>query len=96
MGIPSGFTLHLEALHGLITVERVFDGTRQYMVNAGVTVGRGRTLEEYELGTALTLVHRAPEYILLTPTIQHVVVHLGQVQAARFSKLFSHFIAVFL
>ena len=90
--IPSGLTLDLKTLHGLVAVERILNSTRKYVVNTGVTVGRGRSLEENELGTALTLVYRAPEYILLLPTFEQVVVHLGQVQAARFGKLFSHFI----
>ena len=90
MSIPTSLTLHLEALHGLVAVEGIFNCTRQYMVNARMAIGRGRTLEEYKLRTSFALVNRTPEDIVLAPAIQHVIIHLGEVQAARFGKLLSH------
>ena len=76
MGVPAGLTLHLEALHGLIAVERILDAACQHMVYAWVAVGRGRSLIEHKLRTALTLFDRAPKNILLFPHLQYVVVRL--------------------
>ena len=77
MGIPSCLTLHLIALHRLIAIEGILDGTSQHMVDAWVTVSRGRTLEEHKLRASFTLVDRAPEDILLPPHLQDIIVHLG-------------------
>ena len=62
-------------------------------MNTRVTIGRGRTLEEYKLGAALTLFHRAPEHVLLSPHLKDVAVHLCQVQSTMLGK-FLHFIAL--
>ena len=39
VGVPAGFALDLEALHGLVTAENVLDGTCKHMVDAGTAVG---------------------------------------------------------
>ena len=54
--VPSCFAVNLESLHSLVTVECVFNGARQHVMDARMTISRGRTLEEYELWTTLTLV----------------------------------------
>ena len=90
MGIPTGLTLHLEAFHRLIAVEGILDGASQHMVNTGVSVSRGRTLEENKLRASFTLFYRAPEDILLTPHVQDIIIHLGQIQAIMFCKLLCH------
>ncbi len=56
VGVPSGLAPDLVAAHGLIAVEGVLDAACQHVVDAGVSVGRGGTLEEHKLGTALALV----------------------------------------
>ncbi len=43
VGVPSGFSVNLKALHGLVAAEKVFDGARHHMVYAGHTVCRRRT-----------------------------------------------------
>ena len=96
VGVPAGLTLHLIAAHGLIAVERVLDAACQHVVNAGVSVGRRRTLEEHKLRTTLALVHRAPEDILLLPHLQDVIVHLRQVQAVMLGKSLTHIANYFL
>ena len=37
--VPSGLAFHLKALHGLVAVEGVLDGTGQNMMDAGMSVG---------------------------------------------------------
>jgi hypothetical protein len=60
------------------------------MVDARMTVSRGRTLEKYKLGTALALFDRTPEHILFSPHLKDVVVHLSQIQAVMFGKFLGH------
>ena len=95
VGVPSGLTLHLEALHGLVAVESVLQRTAQHMVDARVTVGRGRTLVENKLRTALTLFHGAAEHVLTLPLLKNLVVHLCQVQAFVLGKSFRHSIYIY-
>jgi hypothetical protein len=60
------------------------------MVDAWVTVSRGRSLKEDKLWTALTFFNGAPEHILLTPHLKDVVVHLRQIQAIMLGKFLRH------
>ena len=94
--IPTSLTLHLIALHRLIAIEGILDGTSQHMVDAWVTVSRGRTLEEYELRTALTLFDRAPEHVFLSPHLQDVIVDFGQIQTTVLGKFLSHILLFYL
>ena len=54
VGIPTGLTAHLKALHGLETAEGILDGTRHHVVNTRHTVRRRRSFEEQELWVSLT------------------------------------------
>mgnify|MGYP003295276372 CR=1 FL=1 len=90
VGVPSGFALHLEALHRLVAAEGIFDAARHDVVDAGHTVRRGRTLKEDERGTALTLGHTLGEDVLAIPLLQHFFVHLGEVQHTVFRKFLVH------
>ena len=94
--IPASLTLHLETLHRLIAVESILNSTRQHVMDTRMTVGRGRPLKEYKLRTALTLLYRAPEHVLLSPHLKDVVIHLCQVQAVMFGKSFSHLMSIFI
>ena len=67
MCVPPCLAQHLKPLHGFVPVERVFDGASQYMMNAGMTVCRWRTLKEDELLTTFTLIDRFVEYIQFLP-----------------------------
>ena len=77
VGIPSGLSVHLITLHGLIAVESIFDGTRQHVVNTGVTVSRWRSLIEYELGASFALGYRTVEQIFLIPLLENLIVRLS-------------------
>jgi hypothetical protein len=61
------------------------------MMNTRVTVGRGRTLVKYKLGTTFAFLHGAPKDILLFPHLQHIVVRLRQIQAVMLGKSLAHF-----
>jgi hypothetical protein len=90
VGIPTGLTLHLETLHGFVAVESILDTARQNVMNSGMTVGRGRSLEEYKLWATLTFRHGTPEDVLLLPHLQYVVIRLRQVQAIMLGKSLTH------
>ena len=90
VSIPTSLTLHLEALHGLIAVESVLDGACENMVNTWVAIGRGGTLEEYELGASLTFINTFVEDIVFLPLRQDLLVRLGQIQSTMFGKFLSH------
>jgi Ribonuclease G/E len=49
------------------------------MVNAGMAVGRGRTLEEDVLRTSLSFINRLVEDIILLPLSQYLLIRLGEV-----------------
>ena len=90
MGVPSSLAMNLEALHRLIAVEGVLDGTGQHMVNARMAICRGRSLIENKLRTSLTLLDALQEHILCIPLVQYLLVGLIQVQTVVFGKFLSH------
>ena len=79
VGVPSGLAVNLKALHGLVTVKGVLDGTSQNMVNARVAISRGRTLEEYELGCSVSLVNTSVEDVITLPLSQYFLVGFHKV-----------------
>ena len=48
VGIPAAFTLYLEALHRLVSVDGVLESPRHHMVDARLSVGCRRSLIEHE------------------------------------------------
>ena len=60
------------------------------MVNTWVAIGRGGTLEEYELGASLTFINTFVEDIVFLPLRQDLLVRLGQIQSTMFGKFLSH------
>ena len=88
--IPSGFTLHLKALHGLVAVKGILDAACQHMVDTGMTIGRWRTLEEDKLRAALSLINTLVEDVVLLPFLQHLVVDLRQIETGMFGKSLRH------
>ena len=79
----------------LVAVERIFNCTREDVVNARMAVCRGRPLEEYELRTAFALVNRAPKHVFLPPHLKDVVVHLSKVQAVVLGEFLCHISLLF-
>ena len=88
--VPACLALYLEATHGLIAVERVLQCTSQYMMNARMTISRGRTLEEYELRASLTLINAAMKDVILHPFLQNLIIYLCQVKAVRLGESLCH------
>ena len=60
------------------------------MVYAGMAVGRGRALKEYELGLPLTAVYTLMEDVVLLPFCQNLIVCCHQVHALVLGELFCH------
>ncbi len=95
VGVPPRLAVHQVALHGLEPAERVLDGARQHMVDAGMSVGGWGSLEEHEGRTSLALLQTATEKVLPFPFCQHVLVHLAQVQPCSLRKVFCHCIILY-
>ncbi len=62
------------------------------MVDAGQTIGRGRTLVENEFGTFLS--DRLGKNILGLPISEHLLLDLGQVERAALCKFLAHRAAI--
>ncbi len=89
VGVPAGFAVHQETLHGFVTAENILDGTGHNMVNAGSSVGRGRSFVK-NVGTALfadfqTLL----KHIFFFPPVQHFLADGGEVKLLVF-RIFLH------
>ena len=87
--VPSGLTLHEEALHGLVPANHVLDGARHHVVNARVAVGRGRALKKNERGGTLPFRHTLVKQIGLVPFLQDLLINLVEVQIVMFGKFHS-------
>ena len=90
VGVPAGLAMHLEALHRLIAVERVLQGTPQHVVDARMTIGRGRSLVKDKLRTALALRNTTVENVLLFPLSENLIVRFRQVHRLVFSEFLCH------
>ena len=77
--VPSCLSLHLIALHRLVSVEGVLNGACEHMVYSRVSVCRGRSLEEHKLRTTFTFFYRLVEHIVTVPCLKYVLVYLSQV-----------------
>ena len=57
VGVPSGFSRDLLALHGMITRDHVLDDSGLNMADVGLSIRSGRTVVEHVGRAALTLFH---------------------------------------
>ena len=96
MRIPACFAVHLIALHGLITVESILDGTCKNMVNTRMSVSRRRPFKEDKLRFSLSFVNTLVEDVMLLPLLQHVLVCLNKVKSLVFGESLCHIIDVIL
>ena len=78
--VPSGFALHLEALHGFVAAENILNGARHYMVNTRHAIGRGRSFEKHERRTTFTFCHTLGENLVFVPFLQHFLVYFRKVK----------------
>ena len=90
--VPTGFAMHLKALHRLVTIERVFQRTPQHVVDARMAVGRGRTLVEHKLRTAFALRDTAVENVVFLPLLENLIVRFRQVHRLMFGKFLCHIV----
>ena len=88
VGVPTGLTLHLIALHRFVTAERVLDCTCQHMMDTRHAVGRRRAFEEQERFVAFTHGYTLMKEVFFLPLLQHLTAHSRQIQLLVFSKMF--------
>ena len=79
MCVPTSLTVHLETLHGLIAIECILDAACQHMVDARMSIRRRRSLIEHKLWTALTLINRLMEHIVLHPLLENPIVDFRKI-----------------
>ena len=90
VGIPSRLSVHLESLHRFVAAKGVLDGTCHHVVNAGMSVGRGRSLEEYVGRTVCALRDAAVEKVHLVPLGKHFHVDCGEVELRVLGECLAH------
>ncbi len=84
VGVPSGLSPDEISCLCLITADGILDAPGHYVMNARHSVGRRRTLEKYELGSAFAQFQCLSEDIVLLPPVQDRPVHFSQVQSLVF------------
>ena len=80
--IPTGLPRHVVALHGLEAREHVLKRAREHVVDAGLVVGRGRSLVKAVARLAFGLREALGERVVVTPELEHVLLKPGSVIAA--------------
>ena len=75
VGVPAGFTVDLEALHGLVTADAVLECTRDDVVDARLTVRCGRSFVEDEGRLVLSGADALGEKILFLPFLYLFVLY---------------------
>ena len=96
VGVPARLAVNLESLHGLETAERIFNGTREDMVDARMAVGRWRSFKEDKRGTSLAFADTTMEQILTIPLLQNLMVHLRQIEGTVLWEFTCHLFCYFL
>ena len=86
--VPTGFSLHLEALHRFVTAEHVLDGARHHVVNARMPVGRRGAFEKHIRGTALALCDAFVKEVSLVPLFEYFFVDGVEVHPRALGELF--------
>ena len=87
VSIPAGLTLHMEALHGLVATNNIFDSTRHNMMDARHTVGRRGTFVKHKTGCTFTHLHALLEEAVVLPLLEHPAIYFRQVKYIIFSEL---------
>ena len=80
VGIPTGLTGHVIALHGAIAGNHVLDGAGLHMANVGLTVGRGRTVIKSVIGAIPAHLHALFKNVFLAPEFLHLLFPFHKVQ----------------
>ena len=77
MRIPSGFAVDLEALHGFVPAEGIFNCSSENVVDSGFTVSRRRSFKEIEGFVPFPCRNTFVEQVFVVPRLQHIVAELG-------------------
>ena len=80
MGVPTRLTQNAFAAHGLVTGNQVFDNTRKYMTDVGLTVRGRRTIVEAEGAGFAALLHTSLKNMLALPEGARRLFSLNKVQ----------------
>ena len=76
--IPAGLPFDVEALHRLVAAEKVFEGSREDVVRARLSVGGGRAFVKDEAGAALPDLQRLLEGLLVLPLLLQLRFERGE------------------
>ena len=91
VGVPTSLAVYLIAFHGLETAERIFNRSREHVMNARVSVGRWRPFIKDKRGTTLTLTDTTMEKVLTVPLLQNLMIHFRQVERTMFQEFICHY-----
>ena len=96
MGVPSGLSVNLVALHRFVSAKCVLDGACHHMVYAGMSVCRGRSFKKYVGRTVCTLRDAAVEKVHLVPLGKHFHVDCWEVELTMLGECLAHICFLFL
>src|SRR5690606_2364088 len=74
--VPARDARHVSASHRLVPAEQVLDAPAQHVMQTGPPVRRGRPLVEDEFLAAFRRLERAPEEVLVSPALEHLLLQL--------------------
>ena len=80
MGIPTGFTRHILAFHGMISRDHVLDHTGQHMPDMRLAVGSRRAVIEGICLSALSLLHALLKNPVLFPEFLRTLFTVNKIQ----------------
>ena len=96
MGVPSGLSVHLVALHRFVSAKCVLDSACHHMVYAGMSVCRGRSFKKYVGRTVCALRDAAVEKVHLVPLGKHFHVDCWEVELTMLGECLAHICFLFL
>ena len=73
--VPSAFTLHTAARHGMETAEDILDSPAHNVMDTGLAIGRGRTLVKDKTPVPGTLLYTPVKYVIFLPEIKDLPVY---------------------
>ena len=84
MRVPARLPLHVEALHGLVAPEKVFEGAGQDVMGARLAVGSGRPFVEDETRPALAQRQAGLEGAVSLPGLHHLDLEVREADLAAY------------
>ncbi len=90
VSVPSCLAAHVVTALCLVAAYGILDGAGHHVVDAGDSVGRGRTLVEDEVTAAVDVTEAAVESVVFIPVFEYFVVNLREVKPFVFGKSLCH------